>query len=244
MRQNILFFNNEVLFKKSIKLEVITKSLILKVFNYFFKKVSNWLIFSFTEIKYNKKAKNNIYINLNYTKDILLEFLWSIFPLLILLLLVGPSLGLLYSSSLTKITDPFKPFMTLKIVGAMWYWNYQYPTTINNLYDIGSFDSYLSNNIIFKSKIFNLYRNLTVDEVITLPTFKYIRLLITSQDTIHSWAVPSLGIKVDACPGRLNQVYLQVLREGFFFGQCSELCGLNHAFMPINLKALHLYKLY
>ena len=134
--------------------------------------------------------------------------------------------------------------MTLKIVGAMWYWNYQYPTTINNLYDIGSFDSYLSNNIIFKSKIFNLYRNLTVDEVITLPTFKYIRLLITSQDTIHSWAVPSLGIKVYACPGRLNQVYLQVLREGFFFGQCSELCGLNHAFMPINLKALHLYKLY
>jgi heme/copper-type cytochrome/quinol oxidase subunit 2 len=134
--------------------------------------------------------------------------------------------------------------MTLKIIGAMWYWNYQYPTTINNLYDSNSFDSYLINNLTYKSKVFDLYRNLTVDEVITLPTFKYIRLLITSQDTIHSWAVPSLAIKVDACPGRLNQVYLQILREGFFFGQCSELCGLNHGFMPINIKSIHLYKLF
>ena len=126
----------------------------------------------------------------------------------------------------------------------MWYWNYQYPTTLNNIYDVGSFDSYLTNSLTIKSKNFNLYRNLSVDEIITLPTFKHIRLLITSQDTIHSWAIPSLAIKVDACPGRLNQVYLQILREGFFFGQCSELCGINHGFMPINLRALHLYKLF
>ena len=188
----------------------------------------NWLISSFTEINKNKQNLVNPNVNSVYTKDILLEFLWSVFPLVILLLLVGPSLGLLYSSSLTKISEPFKPYMTLKIVGAMWYWNYQYPSTTNTLYDTNSFDSYLVNNLTYKSKVFDLYRNLTVDEVITLPTFKYIRLLITSQDTIHSWAVPSLAIKVDACPGRLNQVYLQVLREGFYFGQCSELCGLNH----------------
>ena len=204
----------------------------------------NWLISSFTEINKNKQNLVNPNVNSVYTKDILLEFLWSVFPLVILLLLVGPSLGLLYSSSLTKISEPFKPYMTLKIVGAMWYWNYQYPSTTNTLYDTNSFDSYLVNNLTYKSKVFDLYRNLTVDEVITLPTFKYIRLLITSQDTIHSWAVPSLAIKVDACPGRLNQVYLQVLREGFYFGQCSELCGLNHGFMPINIKSMHLYKLF
>jgi len=204
----------------------------------------NWLVSSFTEINKNNQNLENTNVNLVYTKDILLEFLWSVFPLIILLLLVGPSLGLLYSSSLTKISEPFKPYMTLKIVGAMWYWNYQYPSTTNTLYDTNSFDSYLVNNLTYKSKVFDLYRNLTVDEVITLPTFKYIRLLITSQDTIHSWAVPSLAIKVDACPGRLNQVYLQILREGFYFGQCSELCGLNHGFMPINIKSMHLYKIF
>jgi heme/copper-type cytochrome/quinol oxidase subunit 2 len=80
--------------------------------------------------------------------------------------------------------------------------------------------------------------------MLTLPTFKKIRLLITSQDTIHSWAVPSLAIKLDACPGRLNQVYLQVLREGFFFGQCSELCGINHGFMPINVRSVHIENLF
>jgi heme/copper-type cytochrome/quinol oxidase subunit 2 len=208
-----------------------------------FSSILNWLIFSFTEIKYNKKSFKNLNVNLFYTKDILLEFIWSIFPLIILLFLIGPSLGLLYSNSLSKISEPFKPYMTLKIMGAMWYWNYQYPSTISTLYEVGTFDSYLLNNLTVKSKVFDLYRNLTVDEILTLPTFKYIRLLISSQDTIHSWAIPSLAIKVDACPGRLNQVYLQILREGFFFGQCSELCGINHGFMPINLKSIHFYKL-
>jgi heme/copper-type cytochrome/quinol oxidase subunit 2 len=167
-----------------------------------------------------------------------------------LLLLVGPSLGLLYSSSLLKVNDSLKPYMTLKVVGAMWYWTYQYPSAVNFSFDAGTFDSYLVDSLMVRSKstfkeyMFYFYRNLAVDELLTLPTFKKIRLLITSQDTIHCWAVPSLAIKLDACPGRINQVYLQILREGFFFGQCSELCGVNHSFMPINVRSVHLENLF
>jgi heme/copper-type cytochrome/quinol oxidase subunit 2 len=139
--------------------------------------------------------------------------------------------------------------MTLKVVGAMWYWTYQYPSNLNNTYDVSTFDSYLVDNLTiissktFKEEIYSIYRNLAVDEILTLPTFKRIRLLITSQDTIHCWAIPSLAIKLDACPGRLNQVYLQILREGFFFGQCSELCGVHNGFMPINNRSLHIENL-
>ena len=186
--------------------------------------------------------KKNINSDFYYTKDLSLELIWSVIPLIILIFLVGPSLGLLYSSTFEEASKHFKPFISLKIVGSMWYWNYQYPTTFSSIYDLGSFDSYLINKKspqINFYKSLSIYRNLIVDEILTLPTLKHIRLIITSQDTIHSWTIPSLAVKVDACPGRLNQVYLQIIREGFFFGQCSELCGVNHAFMPINLRALY-----
>lgn len=192
-----------------------------------------------------KKVKTYKNINTSYSKDIFLELFWSLFPLTILLFLIGPSLGLLYSSTLLNVNNFYKPDITIKIVGAMWYWIYQYPSTLTNSYDFGVFDSYLISNLTLNStktlKVTNLsiYRNLAVDEILTLPTFKKVRLLITSQDTIHSWTVPSLAIKLDACPGRLNQIYLQILREGFFFGQCSELCGVNHGFMPINVRSYH-----
>lgn len=169
-----------------------------------------------------------------------LEIIWTIIPTVILVFIAIPSLALLYS-----MDELQKPTITLKVVGRQWYWSYEYNDTnwgiyncewmvyvpkwnINNI----SFDSYMDQDIES-----GFLRLLKTDSDIYLPTYQPIRVLVTSSDVIHSWAVPALGIKIDACPGRLNQVSLFIERVGYYFGQCSELCGLNHAFMPISLLA-------
>lgn len=166
------------------------------------------------------------------THHSLLEVIWTIIPTIILVFIAVPSFALLYS-----MDELFRPTVTLKVVGRQWYWTYEYSDVLNPTWlrlDTNDvvFDSYMDQDV--EGGLLHL---LKTDNDIYLPIYHYIRVLVTSSDVIHSWAVPSLGVKVDACPGRLNQVSIHILRAGYFFGQCSELCGINHAFMPISLLA-------
>lgn len=148
-----------------------------------------------------------------------LETIWTVLPILILLFIAFPSLYLLY-----LIEDVFKPSLTVKVVAHQWYWEYQYSSGWFNY----SFDSY----IVHDSET-PLFYTLDVDNRLVLPTITNILFLVTSSDVLHSWTVPSLGIKADATPGRLNYLSTKTLHRGIFFGQCSEICGSNHSFIPI-----------
>nr|YP_010409846.1 cytochrome c oxidase subunit II [Saguinus mystax]URH14731.1 cytochrome c oxidase subunit II [Saguinus mystax] len=155
-----------------------------------------------------------------------IETIWTILPALILIMIALPSLRILY------MTDEFnKPYLTLKAIGHQWYWSYEY-SDYEDLY----FDSYIMPTYFLEPGEFRL---LEVDNRTTLPMEADIRMLISSQDVLHSWAVPSLGVKTDAIPGRLNQAMLASMRPGLFYGQCSEICGSNHSFMPIVLEFIY-----
>jgi cytochrome c oxidase subunit 2 len=167
-----------------------------------------------------------------FTHSSLLEIIWTIIPAFILVLVAIPSFALLYS--LEELIDPV---VTLKIVGHQWYWSYEYSdyVSLNGSVERMNFDSYMvQENDLTKGA----FRLLEVDNRVMLPKKTHIRLLITSADVLHSWAVPSFGIKVDACPGRLSQAALFIKREGTFYGQCSEICGINHGFMPIVVNSV------
>jgi cytochrome c oxidase subunit 1 len=155
----------------------------------------------------------------------LLEIVWTILPCLVLLLIAIPSFSLLYA-----IEDFNTIESTIKVIGNQWYWSYEFPA---NGFE-KSFDSVMIPEIDLKDGL----RLLEVDNRLLLPVEKQIRLFITSTDVLHSWAVPSLGVKLDACPGRLNQVALWINRRGVYYGQCSEICGINHSFMPIVIQAV------
>lgn len=166
-----------------------------------------------------------------FTHSATLEIVWTIIPAIILLIIAAPSFSLLYS-----LDESIDPDMTLKIIGHQWYWSYEYsdPVRYPNepvwYHDGVMFDSYMVPESDLTTGDIRL---LEVDNRIHLPAFKHIRLLVTSADVIHSWAMPSFGIKIDACPGRLSQGSLYITKTGTFFGQCSEICGVNHGFMPI-----------
>lgn len=161
----------------------------------------------------------------------ILEIIWTIIPAVILVFIAVPSFALLYS--LDELIDPA---LTLKIVGHQWYWSYEFSDygilkgapTLN-------FDCYMTATDDLEQGLFRL---LETENRVNLPINTHIRLLITSADVLHSWAVPSFGIKVDACPGRLSQTSLFIKRPGLFYGQCSEICGVNHAFMPIVIRGI------
>lgn len=152
---------------------------------------------------------------------VVLEIIWTILPALFLVGLSVPSFSLLYA--VDEITDPK---ITLKVVGHQWYWSYE----INDTGFLVEFDSYLVNST--ELHIGEL-RLLEVDSRIVLPERVHVRLVVTSSDVIHSFAILSFGLKIDCCPGRLNECSFFVKRVGVYYGQCSELCGVNHAFMPI-----------
>jgi cytochrome c oxidase subunit 2 len=156
-----------------------------------------------------------------------LEVFWTVVPAVILISIAYPSFNLLYA--LDDLTDPA---VTVKITGHQWYWSYEYNTSLTTR---TNFDSYMVSTDDLKV---GMLRLLEVDNRLILPVRTHIRLLITSADVLHSWAVPSFGIKVDACPGRLNQATLFIKRPGLYFGQCSEICGVNHGFMPIVVLAV------
>nr|YP_010414996.1 cytochrome c oxidase subunit II [Littoraria intermedia]URW97518.1 cytochrome c oxidase subunit II [Littoraria intermedia] len=156
-----------------------------------------------------------------------IETIWTIIPAIILIFLALPSLRLLYL--LDEVGDCS---LTVKSVGHQWYWSYEYSDFLNI-----EFDSYMVPTNELESGDFRL---LEVDHRVVLPTQTDIRVLVTSADVIHSWTVPSLGIKADAVPGRLNQLSFYIKYPGVFYGQCSEICGANHSFMPIVVEAVPL----
>lgn len=156
-----------------------------------------------------------------------IETVWTIIPAVILVFLALPSLRLLYL--LDEVGDCG---VTVKTVGHQWYWSYEY----SDFLDI-EFDSYI---VPTDDLEFGDFRLLEVDHRVILPTQTDVRVLVTSADVIHSWAIPSLGIKADAIPGRLNQISFYVKYPGVFYGQCSEICGANHSFIPIVLEAIPL----
>ncbi len=181
-------------------------------------------------------SETNKTIN-NFTHNNLLEITWTVLPAFLLLLLAVPSFNLLYS-----LDELINPTVTLKVIGHQWYWSYEYSdyTHVNINEGVSSesiaYDSYMLNtNDLETNKPFRL---LEVDNVVNLPILTHIRVLVTAADVLHSWAIPSFGIKVDACPGRLSQASLYLKRPGVYYGQCSEICGVNHGFMPIVVRGL------
>jgi len=154
-----------------------------------------------------------------------LEVIWTALPVLILVVIAVPSLRLLYVMDRNPDAE-----MTIKAVGHQWYWSYEYPD-----HDGFTFDSIMVPDNELKP---GQPRLLAVDNEVVLPIETDVRILVTSEDVIHSWAMPSFGIKTDAVPGRVNETWVRILREGTYYGQCSELCGVNHAYMPIAIRAV------
>jgi len=155
----------------------------------------------------------------------IIEIIWTILPAIILIFIALPSLRILY-----LLDEIISPSITLKTIGHQWYWSYEYSDFLNI-----EFDSYI---IPYNEISLNSFRLLDVDNRIVLPLNNQIRILISAADVLHSWTIPVLGIKVDAFPGRLNQTNFQINRSGLFFGQCSEICGANHRFIPIVIERI------
>nr|APX40514.1 cytochrome c oxidase subunit 2 [Phyllotreta undulata] len=152
-----------------------------------------------------------------------IEIIWTILPSIILIFIAIPSLRLIYI--LDEINNPI---ISIKTTGHQWYWSYEY-SDFKNI----EFDSYmLPNENTFQ------FRLLDVDNRVTIPFNSNIRMMVTAADVIHSWTIPSIGVKIDALPGRLNQISFHINQPGLFFGQCSEICGANHSFMPIVLESI------
>ena len=159
------------------------------------------------------------------THNSVVEILWTVIPVIILISMGVPSLKLLFFMDKT-----YEPDMTLKVSGHQWYWSYEYP-------DHGdfTFEAWMVDEEELEE---DQPRLLTTDEVVVLPVNTNIRVLLTSDDVIHAWAVPQFGIKIDAMPGRTNETWVRIEKEGTYYGQCSELCGVNHGFMPIKIRAV------
>jgi cytochrome c oxidase subunit 2 len=163
-----------------------------------------------------------------------IEVVWTVTPSLILMVIAIPSFALIYS--MDEVIDPA---VTLKVQGFQWYWVYEYSDYADKEGNAINFESYMvAEDDLEEGQL----RLLEVDNRVVLPTNTHLRVLVTASDVLHCWAVPSLGVKIDACPGRLNQVSMFIKREGVFYGQCSEICGINHGFMPIVVEAVPVEK--
>nr|BAK64129.1 cytochrome c oxidase subunit II [Protanguilla palau] len=156
-----------------------------------------------------------------------IEIVWTILPAIILILIALPSLRILYL--MDEVNDPH---LTIKAIGHQWYWSYEY----TDYEDLG-FDSYM---LPTQTLPHGHFRLLETDHRMVIPMESPIRILVTAEDVLHSWAVPALGVKMDAVPGRLNQTALIAARPGVYYGQCSEICGANHSFMPIAIESVPL----
>nr|ANJ70294.1 cytochrome c oxidase subunit 2 [Acilius sulcatus] len=167
----------------------------------------------------------NKYINRYLLEGQTIEVIWTVLPAIILVFIALPSLRLLYL--LDEISNPW---LTLKSIGHQWYWSYEY-SDFKKL----EFDSYM---IPTKELNNDGFRLLDVDNRIVLPFNSQIRILVSAMDVLHSWTIPALGVKIDATPGRLNQTNFFMNRPGLFYGQCSEICGANHSFMPIVIESV------
>ena len=173
-------------------------------------------------IKFNAKANPT---PSRTTHNTTIEVLWTVIPIIILVVIAVPSFKLMYYADRAVDAD-----MTLKVAGNQFFWTYEYPD-----HDELTFDAIMVDEADLKDGDLRL---LTTDNAVVLPVDTTIRLLLTANDVIHAWAVPAFGVKMDAVPGRLNETWFRIDREGMYYGQCSELCGSNHGFMPIMVKAV------
>ena len=191
-----------------------------------------WIIFSiaifvllllvWVIIRYNHKANPEPQ---QFSHNVAIEVLWTVVPIIILIIIAIPSFKVLYYNDRSETID-----MTLKIVGYQWYWNYEYPDHGNI-----SFDSYM---VADQDITGDQVRLLSTDTQVVLPVDTNVQLLISAGDVLHSWTVPAFGVKMDAIPGRWNETWVNISRPGTYYGQCSELCGKDHAYMPIEIKAV------
>lgn len=187
-----------------------------------------WMLFQ-TLTNYNEASnpKPN-----RFSHHTALEVVWTLLPAVVLISISVPSFALLYA--MDEVIDPA---ITVKAIGHQWYWSYEYSDYSSSEEDSIVFDSYMIPESDLEE---GQLRLLEVDNRMVIPANTHVRVITTSTDVIHSWAVPSFGIKIDAIPGRLNQVSLFVERPGVYYGQCSEICGVNHAFMPIVVEVVDL----
>nr|YP_009967226.1 cytochrome c oxidase subunit II [Diaphanes citrinus]QEO18988.1 cytochrome c oxidase subunit II [Diaphanes citrinus] len=167
----------------------------------------------------------NKYINRFLMEGQTIELIWTILPASSLIFIALPSLQILY-----LMDEISSPNVSVKSIGHQWFWSYE----LSDFQEI-EFDSYMTP--INEQKLFS-FRLLDVDNKLIIPYNSLIRMIITSSDVIHSWTIPSVGVKIDATPGRLNQTSFFFNRPGIFFGQCSEICGMNHSFMPIMIESV------
>ena len=183
-------------------------------------------------LKYNAKSNPK---PSQTTHNTFLEVAWTAVPVLILVLMAIPSFKLLYQGDVVPESD-----VTIKAIGHQWYWSYEYPDHGNFTYDATMMtdEDFNDEDYNYAGKDRPFTRLLTTDTRVVVPVGKVIRVQVTSTDVIHAWAVPSLGVKKDSVPGRLNETWFKADREGIFYGQCSELCGQLHGFMPIEVHAV------
>lgn len=167
--------------------------------------------------------KNNPVPN-KFTHNVGMEIFWTVIPCILLIIIAIPSFKLLYYVDSVGPRD-----MTIKVVGRQWFWQYEYPE------EKIAFDSYMiPDNQLKPGEI----RLLSVDNSLVLPVDTDIRIMVTGGDVLHSFAMPAFGIKIDAVPGRINETWVRITKTGNYYGQCSELCGIGHGFMPIAIKAV------
>lgn len=189
----------------------------------------SWMLSS---IIFNFNTKSNRIVHKYANHGTLIELIWTVTPAIVLIAIAFPSFKLLY-----LMDEVIDPAITIKALGHQWYWSYEYSDFVNEDGESIEFDSYLiPTDELEKGQL----RLLEVDNRVVVPVSTHIRFLTTATDVIHSFAVPSLGIKMDSIPGRLNQTSVLIEREGVYYGQCSEICGVNHGFMPIVIQAVSL----
>nr|QPN49673.1 cytochrome c oxidase subunit II [Lycorma delicatula] len=169
-------------------------------------------------------TKNKLSNNM-LTENQLMETIWTTMPAIILIFIAIPSIKTLY-----LMEEVIKPSITIKTIGHQWYWSYEYSDSKKM-----EFESYMKPQTESPS-----FRLIEVDNRMVIPFSTQIRMIVSSSDVIHSWTIPSMGVKMDAIPGRLNQISLMTKNPGVFFGQCSEICGMNHSFMPITMESINM----
>lgn len=181
-----------------------------------------FILIAYVILRFNAKANP---IPNKFSHNLTIEIIWTIIPVIILCIIAVPSIRTLYYINTTP-----EPEMTVKVVGYQWYWHYQYPDHGNF-----EFDSYMIQDAKLTSTDLRLFE---VDNRVVIPANTNVKFLITAGDVIHSFAVPAFGIKTDSVPGRVNETWVRVTEPGIYRGQCSELCGINHGFMPIVVEVV------
>ena len=179
-----------------------------------------WVCYKYSANK-NKNPSKTVH-------NTLIEILWTAIPVLILVVIAVPSFKLLYKQDVIP-----EPDLTIKAIGYQWYWGYEYPDNGNFTYEAFMLQS---EEELEEDKPFK--RMLTTDTKVVVPVNKIIRMQVTAADVLHSWAIPAFGVKTDAVPGRLNETWFKAEKTGIYYGMCSELCGVNHQSMPIEIHVV------